>query len=158
MFTTAAYAADATGGGMAEVLASPLLPMVVVFVILYVFALRPQQKRQKQLQDMMAALRRGDTVVTVGGLVGRISKVLSDAEIQVELAEGVRVRMLKSSVTEVRTKGEPVKDVADDEGDADDAAALDGALAGAEGNVKPLPANTNKSPARQALQRKGRRR
>ena len=73
---------------------------------------------------MLAVLRRGDTVVTSSGLVGKISKVLNDNEVQVELAEGVRVRMLKAAVIEVRTRGEPVKD----SDDADDAPSEAGAL------------------------------
>jgi preprotein translocase subunit YajC len=166
MFITAAYAADAAGGA-ADTLTALLPPMIAVLAIMYFIGIRPQQKRQKEVRDMLAALRRGDTVVTAGGLVGKVSKVLNDSEVQIELAEGVRVRMLKVAVTEVRTRGEPVKDLKDEPEEAAQAAeASEGALAptdsseGGDGaNVKPLPANANKSTARPAFQKsKGRRR
>lgn len=161
MFIKAAHAADATGGAT-EALSSLLPPMLMVLAIMYFIGIRPQQRKQKEMRDMLASLRRGDTVVTSGGIVGRVSKVLNDNEVQVELAEGVRVRVLKSAVVEVRTRGEPVKDVEDaSEGDAE-ANAAEGASASegdGEGNVKPFHANTNKSSPRQPIQRsKGRRR
>jgi preprotein translocase subunit YajC len=87
-----------------------LLPFALIFVIMYFLILRPQQKRVKQHQEMVTSLRRGDTVVTSGGLVGKITKVVDDAEIEVQLADGVRVRQMRSMVQEVRAKGEPVKD------------------------------------------------
>ncbi len=97
------------GAGNSEFLIS-LLPFVLIFVVLYFLILRPQQRRLKQQQEMIGSLRRGDTVVTAGGLIGKISKVIDDREIQVELAEGVRVRVSRPMISEVRTKGEPVKD------------------------------------------------
>src|SRR5690606_28764921 len=87
-----------------------LLPFVLIFVIMYFLILRPQQKRVKQHQEMVSSLRRGDTVVTSGGLVGKITKVVDDAEVELQLADGVRVRQMRSMVSEVRAKGEPVKD------------------------------------------------
>jgi preprotein translocase subunit YajC len=72
--------------------------------------LRPQQQRAKQHRDMVKALRRGDSVVTNGGLVGKVTKVVDDDQIEVEIADGVRVRQMRSMVSEVRAKGEPVKD------------------------------------------------
>lgn len=161
MFITAAYAADATGGA-AEALTSLLPPMIAVLAIMYFIGIRPQQKRQKEVRDMMAALRRGDTVATAGGLIGRIVRVLNDAEIQVELAEGVRVRMLKAAVTEVRSKGEPIKEVAEaEDSEVDEAAEEHPAQAteAGESNVKPLPTAVNKATLRQSYQKsKGRRR
>ncbi len=106
MFITPAYAQ--AGGGSGEFLIS-LLPFVLIFVVLYFLILRPQQKRVKQHQEMVASLRRGDTVVTSGGLVGKISKIVDDREIQVEIAEGVRVRVMRHMISEVRAKGEPVE-------------------------------------------------
>jgi preprotein translocase subunit YajC len=97
------------GAGNGDFLIS-LLPFVLIFVVLYFLILRPQQRRLKQQQEMIASLRRGDTVVTAGGLIGKISKVIDEKEIQVEVAEGVRVRVARAMVSEVRTKGEPVKD------------------------------------------------
>jgi preprotein translocase subunit YajC len=77
-----------------------ILPFVLIFVIMYFLILRPQQRRAKQHQDLVKNLRRGDTVITSGGLVG----------IEIEVADGVRVRQVKSMVADVRAKGEPVKD------------------------------------------------
>jgi preprotein translocase subunit YajC len=77
---------------------------------MYFLILRPQQKRAKQHQEMVKNMRRGDSVVTSGGLVGKITKVIDDNEIEVEISDGVRVRQLRGMVAEVRTKGEPVKD------------------------------------------------
>ena len=81
----------------------------MLFVIMYVFMFRPQQKRAKKHREMIGAIRRGDTVVTQGGLIGKVSKVLSDDEVMVEIAEGVRVRVVKTTLTDVRGKTEPAK-------------------------------------------------
>ena len=87
-----------------------LLPFVLIFVIMYFLILRPQQKRVKQHQEMVKNVRRGDTVVTSGGLVGKVTKVIDDDQIEVEIADGVRVRQMRAMVADVRAKGEPVKD------------------------------------------------
>jgi preprotein translocase subunit YajC len=79
-------------------------------VIMYFLVLRPQQQRMKQHKEMVKALRRGDSVVTNGGLVGKVTKVVDDDQIEVEIADGVRVRQMRSMVSEVRAKSEPVKD------------------------------------------------
>jgi len=97
------------GGGSDNMLVS-LLPFILIFVIMYFLILRPQQKRQKQHADMVKNVRRGDTVVTSGGLVGKVTKVVDDDQIEVEIADGVRVRQMRQMVTDVRAKGEPVKD------------------------------------------------
>ena len=89
-----------------------LLPFVLIFVIMYFLILRPQQKRVKQHQEMVKNVRRGDTVVTNGGLVGKVTKVVDDDQIEIEIADGVRVRQMRAMVTDVRAKGEPVKDEA----------------------------------------------
>ena len=89
-----------------------LLPFILIFVIMYFLILRPQQKRVKQHQEMVKNLRRGDNVVTSGGTLGKVTKVVDDDQIEIEIADGVRVRQMKSMVSEVRTKGEPVKDEA----------------------------------------------
>ena len=108
MFVTPAYAQAASpfGGDMM----TSLLPFILIFVIMYFLILRPQQKRVKMHQEMVKNLRRGDTVVTSGGLVGKVTKVIDDDQIEVELAEGVRIRQMRQMIAEVRTKGEPVKD------------------------------------------------
>jgi preprotein translocase subunit YajC len=89
-----------------------LLPFVLIFVIMYFLILRPQQKRVKQHQEMVKNVRRGDTVVTSGGLVGKVTKVIDDDQVEVEIADDVRVRQMRQMLTDVRAKGEPVKDEA----------------------------------------------
>jgi preprotein translocase subunit YajC len=84
-----------------------MLPMLALFGIFYFLLIRPQQQRLKAHQEMVKAVRRGDTVVTAGGLIGKVAKVKDDAEIMVEIADNVQVRVLKSTLTEVRSKGEP---------------------------------------------------
>jgi preprotein translocase subunit YajC len=97
-------------GGGDNPLTSFLVPMVLVFVIFYFLMLRPQQKRAKQHQELIKNLRRGDTVITSGGLVGKVTKVVDDDQIEVEIADDVRVRQMRSMVADVRAKGEPVKE------------------------------------------------
>lgn len=87
-----------------------LLPFVLIFVIMYFLILRPQQKRVKQHQEMVKNLRRGDTVVTSGGLIGKVTKVVDEEKIEVEIGEGVRVQQARQMIAEVRAKGEPVKE------------------------------------------------
>ena len=89
-----------------------LLPFVLIFVIMYFLILRPQQRRVKLHQEMVKNVRRGDTVVTSGGLVAKVTKVIDDDKIEVELAEGVRAVQMRQMVSDVRAKGEPVKDEA----------------------------------------------
>jgi preprotein translocase subunit YajC len=108
MLITPAYAQGAPGGGSDMFL--QLLPFVLIFVIMYFLILRPQQRRVKQHQEMVKNVRRGDTVVTSGGLVAKVIKVVDDDQIEVEISDGVRVRQMRSMVAEVRAKGEPVKD------------------------------------------------
>jgi preprotein translocase subunit YajC len=87
-----------------------LLPFALIFVIMYFLILRPQQKRVKTHREMVKNMRRGDTVVTNGGLIGRVAKVIDDNEIEIEIADDVRVRQSRSMIAEVRSKGEPVKE------------------------------------------------
>jgi preprotein translocase subunit YajC len=77
---------------------------------MYFLILRPQQRRVKQHQEMVKNLRRGDTVISNGGLVGKVTKLVDDDQVEVEIADGVRVRQMRGMVSEVRAKGEPVKD------------------------------------------------
>jgi preprotein translocase subunit YajC len=86
------------------------LPLAAIFVIMYLLILRPQQRRAKQHQEMVKNVRRGDVVVTNGGLVGKVTKVVDDDQVEIEIAEGVRVRQLRSMMSDVRSKSEPVKD------------------------------------------------
>ena len=87
-----------------------MAPFAIILVIMYFLILRPQQKRAKAHADMIANVRRGDTVITAGGLVAKVVKVTDDPEIEVEIAPNVRVRVIRSMITDVRSKGEPVKD------------------------------------------------
>jgi len=87
-----------------------LFPLVAILAIFYFLFIRPQQRRAKAHQETIKNVRRGDTVVTSGGLVGKISKVVDDNEVELQIAEGVRVRLLRHMISEVRTKGEPVKE------------------------------------------------
>ncbi len=83
-----------------------------ILIIMYFMVLRPQQKRARDQADLIKNIRRGDTVVTTGGLIGKVSKVVDAAELEVEIAPNVRVRVSRPMVTDVRAKGEPVKDAA----------------------------------------------
>jgi preprotein translocase subunit YajC len=108
MFITPAFAQGGPAGGSDMLF--QVAPFILIFVIMYFLILRPQQKRAKDHQTLVSQLRRGDTVVTSGGLVGKITKVVDDNEVEVQIADGVRVRQLRQMVTEVRAKGEPAKD------------------------------------------------
>jgi preprotein translocase subunit YajC len=84
-----------------------LIPIILIFVIMYFLIIRPQQRKVKEHRNMVAALRRGDQIVTQGGLIGKISKVKDDNEIEVEIADGVRVRVVRATVSQVLSKTEP---------------------------------------------------
>jgi len=85
------------------------VPLILIFVIMYFLLIRPQQKKMKEHQALVAGLRRGDEVVTQGGLIGKVSKVKDDAEIEVEIAEGVKVRVVRQTITQVLSKTEPAE-------------------------------------------------
>jgi preprotein translocase subunit YajC len=87
-------------------------PFVIIFVIMYFLILRPQQQRAKQQRLMVQGAKRGDVVVTSGGLIGKITKAIDDGEVEMEIAPNVRVRLARSGIADVRSKGEPVKDAA----------------------------------------------
>ncbi len=115
MFITPAYAQGSLFGGGAGGdggMLMSLLPFVLIFVIMYFLILRPQQKRVKQHQEMVKNVRRGDTVITNGGLIGKVTKVIDDDQIEIEIADDVRIRQLRSMLTDVRAKGEPVREEA----------------------------------------------
>jgi preprotein translocase subunit YajC len=109
MFSTPAFAQATGGGGPTDMLVQ-FLPFVLIFVIMYFLLIRPQRTKQRQHQEMVANVRRGDTIVTTGGIIGKVSKVVDEGELQLEVAEGVRVRVARGMIAEVRSKGEPVKD------------------------------------------------
>src|SRR6478609_8343478 len=113
MFITPAFAQGSLFGGGAGGdggMLMSLLPFALIFVIMYFLILRPQQKRVKQHQEMVKNVRRGDTVVTNGGLIGKVTKVIDDDQLEIEIADDVRIRQMRQMVTDVRAKGEPVKE------------------------------------------------
>lgn len=115
MFISPAYAQAGGGfGGMES-----LLPLVLIFVVFYFLLIRPQQKKQKAHRAMLGELRRGDRVVTAGGVIGLITRVNSDSEITVEIAEGVRVKVVRSMVSDVIAKTESRDSRDRDSGDND---------------------------------------
>jgi preprotein translocase subunit YajC len=111
MWSSSAYAQTAGGaaaGGAGSLI--NILPLVLLLVIFYFFLIRPQQKRLKEHRAMIEAVKRGDTVVTGGGLIGKVSRV-EDAEVEVELAPNVKVKVVKATLTEVRNRaGAPAND------------------------------------------------
>jgi preprotein translocase subunit YajC len=104
MFISPAYAQAAGGGGGDPFMT--FLPIILIFVVFYFLLIRPQQKKVKLHRQMVSALRRGDKVVTAGGLIGTVTKIISDTEAQVELAEGVRVRVVRHTITDVLSRTE----------------------------------------------------
>jgi preprotein translocase subunit YajC len=105
MVVTPAYA-QGVGGATPDILIQ-ILPFVLIFVIMYLLIIRPQRAQLKKRTEMLAAIRRGDTVVTGGGLVGKVTKVINDQELEVDLG-GMKVTALRATISDVRVKGEPV--------------------------------------------------
>jgi preprotein translocase subunit YajC len=114
MFISQAWAQGAGGGNDFLV---QLFPLVLIFIVFYFLLIRPQQSKMKAQREMLAGVKRGDRVVTGGGIIGLVTKVISDNEIQVELAEGVRVRVVKQTITDIVTRGESVRGAKDAEED-----------------------------------------
>lgn len=110
MFMTPAFAQAAGAGGDTNSMLMSLLPFALIFVIMYFLILKPQQKKLKDHAELVKNIRRGDTVVTNGGLVGKVTKVVDDDQIEVEIADGVKIRQMRQMISGVRTKGEPAKD------------------------------------------------
>ena len=98
-------AAPATGG--LDPLTTFVIPMVAVFAIMYFLVIRPQRAQMKRREEMLKNIRRGDTIVTGGGIVAKVTKVMENGELEVQIAEQVKIRVLQALVTEVRVKGEP---------------------------------------------------
>ena len=108
--------AQAGGAGGTDFLVQ-LFPLILIFVVFYFLLIRPQQAKVKAQREMLSGVKRGDRVVTGGGIIGLVTKVISDSEIQVELAEGVRVRIVKQTITDIVTRGESVRGSKDAEED-----------------------------------------
>lgn len=107
MFVTPAFAQDAAAAPGGAAVFAQFLPIILIFVIFYFLLIRPQQKKMKEHRAMVEALRRGDQVVTSGGIVAKVSKVQDDGMVEVEIAEGVKVKVLKHTITTVLNKTEP---------------------------------------------------
>ncbi len=88
---------------------SMILPLVLIMGVFYFLLIRPQQRKLKEHQDMISKVARGDTIVTTGGLIGKVVKVVDDKELLVEVGENVKVRVLRQGLSDVRAKGEPLK-------------------------------------------------
>jgi preprotein translocase subunit YajC len=110
LFTPAFAQAPAGGPPGAVDAFAYLVPFVLILGIVYLFVIRPQRRREKQQADLLKNVRRGDNVVMSGGLIGKISRVVDDKEIELEIAPNVRVRVARAMISEVRSKGEPVKE------------------------------------------------
>ncbi|WP_377288628.1 preprotein translocase subunit YajC [Rhizobium sp. SG2393] len=112
MFITEAFAqtaAPAPAAGGIDILMS-VLPFLLIFVVMYFLIIRPQRAQMKRREELLKNIRRGDQVVTGGGIVGKVTKVIDDNELEVEIAEGVKIRVVRGGISEVRVKGEPVKE------------------------------------------------
>ena len=116
MLISPAYAQAGGGGAFGGDLIS-FLPLILIFVVFWFFLIRPQQKKMKEHREMVANLKRGDQVVTGGGIIGKVTKVVDDNTIQVELADDVRVKVVRATVTDVLSKTEPVSGKAESAND-----------------------------------------
>lgn len=122
MFISPAYAQGLGFGGSSDALVQ-FLPIVLILVVFYFLVMRPQSQKAKDHKAMLAALRRGDRVVTGGGIIGTVAKVVNDDEVLVDIADGTRVRVLRSTIGSVVAKTEPVAAKSDkDDTDAGDEA------------------------------------
>lgn len=112
MFVTPAFAqaAGAPAGGGAMDIVTSLMPILLLVVIFWLLIFRPQQKRMKAQQAMLAAIMRGDTVVTTGGIVGKVTKAVDGEDLEVEIAQGTRVKVVRTMIADVRSKSTPVND------------------------------------------------
>ncbi|MFM1816295.1 MAG: preprotein translocase subunit YajC [Pseudomonadota bacterium] len=108
MIISPAFAQGAPGGGSDFLV--QMLPILLMFVIFYFLLFRPQQQRMKQHREMVANIRRGDTVVTAGGIIGTVTRVKDENEVELEIAKDTRIRVVKGTIADVRVKGEPVND------------------------------------------------
>lgn len=107
MFITPAFAQAAGAPGTGDFIGM-ILPLVLIMGVFYFLLIRPQQRKAKEHQDMLKKVAKGDTVITAGGFIGKVIKVVDDNELQVEIGDNVRVRVLRSGIADVRAKGEPL--------------------------------------------------
>ncbi len=110
MFATPAYAQAAGGAAGSGSFMTSMIPLILIFVIFYFLLIRPQQKRAKEHKLTVANLRRGDQVVTAGGVIAKVTKVIDNEEIEVEISHGVKVKLIRSTISGVLSKTEPAND------------------------------------------------
>ena len=108
MFITPAFAQAAGVPGAGDFIGM-VLPLVAIMAVFYFLLIRPQQRKVKEHQELLKKVVKGDTIITTGGLIGKVVKIVDDNELQVEVGENVKVRILRSGIADVRAKGEPVK-------------------------------------------------
>ncbi len=108
MLITNAYAQVAGGVSNGASLVS-FIPFILIFAIMYFFIIRPQRAQMKKRQEMLNAVRRGDTVITGGGIIGKVTKVYDESgELEVEISDGIQVRVIRSTLADVRVKVDPI--------------------------------------------------
>ena len=117
MFISPAYAQDAGGGGDPML---TFLPLILIFVVFYFLLIRPQQKKAKKHREMLTEIHRGDRIVTSGGLIGTVTRMIGDGELALEIADGVKVRIVRGMVSDVLSKGRGRGKQADEPDDADE--------------------------------------
>jgi preprotein translocase subunit YajC len=108
VFITPAFAQAQGAPGFGD-FAGMILPFVLIMAVFWFLLIRPQQRKMKEHQEMLKKVTRGDTIITSGGLIGKVVKVIDDNELQVEIGEDIRVRIMRSGIADVRAKGEPAK-------------------------------------------------
>jgi len=108
VFISPAFAQAQGAPGLGD-FAGMILPFALIMAVFWFLLIRPQQRKMREHQEMLKKVTRGDTIVTAGGLIGKVIKVIDDHELQVEIGENIRVRVLRTGISDVRAKGEPVK-------------------------------------------------
>jgi preprotein translocase subunit YajC len=109
MFITDAYAQAASGMAQGQGMLGSFLPILLIIPVFYFLLIRPQQKKAKEHKALISAVKRGDRVVTTGGILGVVTKVIDNGEVQLEIAEGVRIRILRGSISDVVNRSEPAR-------------------------------------------------
>ena len=135
MLISPAYA-QAAGGDSTSTLIQ-LAPLALIFVVFYFFLIRPQQTKAKQQRTMLDAIRRGDRVVTGGGFIGTVAKVVNPEEVLIDIADNVRVRVVRSTIAQVLAKTEPAAPKSADDKDGSDVAVIDASSSTTPGEPAP---------------------
>lgn len=110
MFTSAFAQATVPGAPSGMDMIMQFMPFAIIFVIAYFLVIRPQRKKAKQHEDLIKNTRKGDSVIMTGGLIGKVTRVVDDAELELEIAPNVKVRVARGMISDVRSKSEPVKE------------------------------------------------